>query len=406
MRLARAAFVVICVLASACTETPVFRNAAACLRPSQDSGAVSLPALVDRADIVVLASVVRSDPVTAGAQMLGEDGRRVTLKVTDTSKGGVAPEFVVYDAPCPVIAAKAGESLVLFLESTANADGSLRPIGLPISALRATPERPLAQLMVELRAVRPLDGDARALFERYGWNVTGKHVVDEFELPTSAEFALAGREIRAMGARFVEPFQNYAALSAGVGLDPRPFAGKPAELLTFFLEQKRGEWVPGMTLGHALIAQRQLVGAWVSLWPEHGAFSVRDRVTVLATPVGTPGRWSPPLNRIPQGVNLARAYNVANARMIAFKTGAGGSGEIRDPARMRAFAAALDETLPTVQATFDRETQPTTYYFHIDFPTRYLSLQYDTRDGMLTVLLDGFSAKAPARFASLVADLR
>jgi hypothetical protein len=128
---------------------------------------------------------------------------------------------------------------------------------------------------------------------------------------------------------------------------------------------------------------------------------------VLALPASAPARPTVPPNRVPQGVNIARVYDLASARSIAFKTGAGGGGEITDPAKIRAFASALDETLSTAQAPLDITQQPPTrYWFHIDFPTRYLSLQYDTGDGTVSVYLDGFSAKAPARFAALVADLR
>jgi hypothetical protein len=367
---------------------------------------------VDRADIIVLASVVRIDTLSVPSGVardmplsLGE-GRRLTLRATDTAKGTVAAEFAVFDGPCPLIAAKSGESFVLFLEDVANPDGTLRAIGPPVSVLRATSERSLAQLITAIRATRPLDGDARALFQRYGWNVSGKHMVDEFALPGAAEFAVAGRELRTIGVHLSEPFERYATLSAAVGLDPRPYAGKPAELMTFFLEGKRGEFAQGAALGHVLISERRIVGAWVSVFPEVGTFSLSDRAAVLALPVSTTARPTAPPNRVPQGVNIARAYDLASARSISFKTGAGGSGNISDPARIRAFADALDETVSTAQASLDHTQPPTRYWFHVDFATRYLSLQYDASDGMVTVFLDGYSAKAPPRFVALVADLR
>lgn len=415
VRPAPAALALLAILASACAQPAQFvREAAACLKPS-DGNAQSLPALVDRADIVVLATVTKTESLTPSIppgqprdlifRTLDDDGQRVTLKVTETVKGTVPAELVVYDAPCQLLAARTGESLVVLLETPPLADGTYRPIGLPVSALRATPDRSLAQLVSEIRQVRPLDGDAKALFERFGWSVVGKSFVDEFPLPPASEFGLAGREIRALGARLVDPFERYATLSAAAGLDPRPYAAKPAELLTFFLEQKRGEALAGTILGHALVVERRLVGAWVSLSREGGSFSLADRAAVLATPVATPGTWSPPANRVPQGINIARAYDLANARSIAFKTGAGKAADITDPAKIRSFAAALDETLATTQAVNDREQPPTRFWFYVDFRTRYLSLQYDSADGTLTVLLDGFTAKAPARFVALVANL-
>jgi Domain of unknown function (DUF4830) len=418
MRLAAAAFA-LAVLVGACAQPAgdFAQNAAACLAPSGDPSAASLPALVDRADIIVLASVVRIEtpPVPSGAVRDmplyiagGEGGQRLTLRGTETVKGSVPSEFVVFDGPCPLIAATSGESLVLFLDDLAEPDGTLRPIGLPVSALRATPDRSIAQLVSALRGIRALDGDARALFERHGWKVSGKHGVDELAVPTSAEFGLAGREHRTMSVRLAEPFEHYSTLSAKVGLDPRPHAGKPAEILTFFLESKRGEFAQGAALGHVLIAERRIVGAWVSVFPELGTFALTDRAAALAlaAPSSAQVRPTVPPNRVPQGVNIARAYDLASARSIAFKTGAGEGGEVSDAAKIRAFASALDETVSTVQAPLD-DTQPRTrYWFSVSFPTRSLLLQYDTSDGMITVHLDGFSAKAPAAFAALVEDLR
>jgi hypothetical protein len=416
MRLAVAALALLGVLVSACAQPAgdpmAAQNMALCLPPSSDPNAVSLPSLVDRADIIVLATVVRTEtpPAPSGAArdmpLLVGEGQRVTLRATETVKGAVRPEFVVHDGPCPIVAAKNGESLVLFLDDFAEPDGVLRPIGLPVSVLRATADRTLAQIVSAIRATRSLDGDARALFQRHGWSVSGKQAVDEFALPGASEFGLAGREYRTMGVRLTEPFEHYAALSAKAGLDPRSYAGKPAEILTFFLEGKRGDFAHGSTLGHVLIAERRIVGAWVSVFPELGTFAITDRAAVLALPKSIQARPTVPPNRVPQGVNIARAYDLASARNIAFKTGAGEGGAISDPAKIRAFAEALDETLSTVQAPLDNEQPKTRYWFSVDFPTRSMLLQYDTTDGMITVYLDGFSAKAPARFAALVADIR
>jgi hypothetical protein len=423
MRLATVALALLGVVLGACVPGsvgPPARDLAACLAPASDPNAVSLPALVDRADIIVHATVVRVEvpPTPSGAVRDlvfggGTAGQRVTLRALETAKGTVASEFAVYDSPCPLLGAQPGESLVILLDGATYPDGTLRPIGLPVSALRATPDRSLAQVMSAMRAIRALDGDARALLEGHSWKVNdGKHAVDEFTLPDAAEFGLAGRQFR-MNVQLAEPFERYATLSATVALDLRPHAGKPAELLTFFLEGKRGEqFAPGAVFGHVLIVHRNVVGAWVSVFPELRAFSLRDRGAVLALTATRTGGATLPTNRAPEGVNLTRAYDLTSARAIAYKTGAGQGGEITDPAKIRAFAQALDETLTTVQATpiqvaiDNAPPQPTKYWFHVDFSTRYLSLQYDTGDGMITVYLDGFSAKAPAGFAAFVANLR
>jgi hypothetical protein len=417
MRLAAVVLAILGIFAGGCAQRPgsptVAQNAALCLPPSNDPNAVSLHALVDRADVIVLATVVRVEAPPAAAPGVARDmpllvgvGERLTLRATETVKGTVASEFSVHDGPCPLVSAKSGESLVLFLDDFAEPDGVLRPVGLPVSVLRATPDRSLAQLVSAIRATPALDGDARTLFQRHGWSVSGKQAVDELTLPSAAEFGLAGREYRTMGVRLSEPLEHYATLSAKAGLDPRPYAGKPAEILTFFLEGKRGDFAQGSALGHALIAERRIVGAWVSVFPELGTFAVADRAAVLALPKSIQARPTVPPNRMPQGVNIARAYDLTSARNIAFKTGAGEGGEISDPVKIRAFADALDQTISTVQAPLDNEQPRTRYWFSIDFPTRYMLLQYDSADGMITVFLDGFSAKAPARFAALVADMR
>jgi hypothetical protein len=423
MRLAAAALALFVLVVGACVPgsvAPPARDLTACLAPSSDPNAVSLPALVDRADIIVHATVVRVEvpPTPSGAVRDlvfggGTAGQRVTLRAIETAKGSVASEFAVYDSPCPLLGAQPGESLVVLLDGATYPDGTLRPIGLPVSALRATPDRSLAQVMSAMRAIRALDGDARALFEGHSWKVNdGKYAVDEFTLPAAADFVLAGRQFRTI-VQLAAPFEQYATLSATVGLDLRPHAGEPAELLTFLLEHKRGMRDEGAVFGHVLIADRRIVGAWVSVVPEAIAFSLHDRGAVLALLARPPGGFAWPTNRVPQGVNLARAYDLTSARGIAYKSSARQGGEITDPAKIRAFAEALDETLTTVQATLipiaiDNATPrpATTYWFSIDFTTRYLSLQYDTSDGMLMVYADGFSAKAPARFAALVAELR
>jgi hypothetical protein len=258
--------------------------------------------------------------------------------------------------------------------------------------------------MSEIAAVRPLDGDARQLFEHNGWTVTAKRDFSEFDLPALSEFGLAGREIRGAAPAISEPFERYATLSAEVGLDLRASAGSRAELLSFWLERKPPEFAEGTPFGHVLIAGRRLVGAWVTVIPEGGPFSLRDRATALAAP--NLRRSFPPMNRVPNGINVARAYDLGTTRTISFKTGAGGNGEITDTARIRAFVQALDVTMPTTQAIGDISSPPTRYYLHFDSGTTAFSAEYDSQTGLLTVATDGFAVKPGPEFASLVGDLR
>lgn len=362
-----------------------------------------MAALVDRADVIVLATVQRAEPTNTPGNYDDQGARRVTLRTIQTAKGAAPLEFVVLDGPCPMLMATPGESLIAFLETNAAGTG-LRPIGLPTSALRATAARTLPQLLAEISGIRPLDADARAIFERNGWTVTAKRDFREFDLPQLAEFGLAARRIRGAEPDVSEPFERYAALSADVGLDPRPYAGRRAELLTFWLERRPPEFAQGTPFGHVLIAERRLVGAWVTVVPEGGPFSVRDRAAALAAPNAR--RSFPPVNRAPDGIDIAQAYGLAGTRRIIFKTGAGGNGEITDPARIRALVGALGGTLPTAQAAWDTTSRPTAYYLHFELGTGYLSVQYDSQDGLLTVAMDGFSVKPGQRLAALIAEIR
>lgn len=405
MRLAVAALIVLALGTSCSPAAQVFDVAAACLTPAPAPSPddVSLGALVDRADVIVHATVQRTEPTNTPGYYDAQGARRVTLRTVQSSKGAAPSEFVVLDGPCPMLMATTGESLIAFLETGPGGAG-LRPIGLPTSALRATPGRTIPQLMAALSAIRPLDADAKALFERNGWTVTAKRDAREFTLPRLSEFGLAARQIRGAEPDVREPFERYVALSSRVGLDPRPYAGRRAALLTFWLEGKPPEYAEGAPFGHVLISERRLIGAWVTLYPEGGTFSLSDRAAALATPYTR--RAFPPPNRAPNGIDIAQAYDLASTRAIVFKTGGGGNGEISDPARIRAFVEALSGTLPTTQAVWDASTPPTAYYLHFDSGTGYLSLVYDSRDGLLTVAVDGFAVRPDARFAALVADLR
>jgi hypothetical protein len=403
MRITRAAVTAL-LLAVACSP-PAFSDLIACLPPGAPGSPreASIPVLVDRADVIVLVTVVRSEPTNTLGYYDSQGARRLTLRTVQSAKGAAPSEFVILDGPCPMLAAAQGESLIAFLET--NLDGTgLKPIGLPTSALRAIANRTLAQAMAEIAATPPLDADARRVFERNGWTVTAKRDFNEFDLPPLKQFGLAGREIRGAVPPVVEPLERYAMLSGEVGLDPRPYAGRRAEILTFWLERKPPEFAEGTPFGHVLIAERRIVGAWVTVFPEGGPFSVRDRAAALAAP--NVRRSFPPVNRAPNGINVAQAYDLASTRTVFFKTGAGGNGEITDPARIRALVDALDATLPTTQAVWDPNSRPTTVYLHFDSGAGFFSVVYEPEDGVLNVATDGFSVMPGPEFAALVAGIR
>lgn len=377
----------------------------ACLGPAAPGSEadLSIPALVDRSDVIALVNVLKVEPTRTAGNYDDQGARRVTLRTVQAAKGAAPAEFPVLDGPCPMLLARQGEALVVFLEPVPGGAG-LKPIGFPVAALRATEGRPLAQLMTEIGAVRPLDGEARSLFERYGWTVTATRGVAELDVPRRSEFGLAGGQLRGAAAELREPFERYALLSDDVGLDLRAHAGGRAELLTFWLEHQPPEFTAGTAFGQVLIADRRLVGAWVNVFPERGVFSVRDRARALAAPDVRPSY--PPANRAMGEINIAKTYDLPATRSIAFKTGVGGNGELTDPQRIRAFVDALDQTLPTKQAVREPLTGPTAYFLHFVSGSRTVSVEYDARSGTLAVTADGFSVEPGQRFAALIVELR
>lgn len=408
MRLVPGVFVA-SILLSACAgagtpQPQMAEDLVACLPPadpgSPDEG--SLEVLVDRAEVIASVQVTKAERTYSGYKdRVG--ARRLTLRTLDTLKGTAPAEFVVDDGPCPMLVAAQGETFVALLTATSGIGTGLRPIGLPVSALRATPTRTLAQLASEIRAIRPLDGDARALFAKYGWNVTSVEGSGEFDLPPLTQFPMAGREIRGAVPAIMGSLDRYATLSDDIGLDLRVAAGKHVERLSFWLDRNPPEYAEATRFGHVVIFERRIVAAWITVFPQGGPFSVRDRAGVVASS-GAPASF-PPTNRFPNGVNIAKSYDLARATSLVYKTGGGQNGSITDGTRLRALAHALDATLPTTQAVWDRNGTPTTYYLHFDFGTSSVSFQYEASDGTLTVLSDGYTVRPGPSFAALVAAI-
>jgi len=387
-------------------EPQIFaEDAVGCLAPPDpgSAGEGSLALLVDRAEVIAMVSVTKAER-TYGGYKDRVGARRLTLRTLESLKGTAPAEFVVDDGPCPMFVATEGESFVALLTATSGIGTGLRPIGLPVSALRATPARTIAQLVSDIRAIRPLDGDARALFAKYGWTVTSTEGSGEFDLPPLAQFPMAGRQIRGAVPAIMGSLDRYATLSDDVGLDMRVAAGQHVERLSFWLDRKPPEYAEATRFGHVVIFERRIVAAWITVFPQGGPFSVRDRTAVLASS-GAPASF-PPGNRFPNGVNVAKAYDLARATSVSYKTGAGQNGSITDASRVRALANALDMTLPTTQAVWDRNGTPTTYYLHFDFGTSSVSLQYEASDGTLNVLADGYSVRPGSSFASLISAIR
>ena len=298
--------------------------------------------------------------------------------------------------------ASEGESFVAFLTTWTYYGPGLRPIGLPVSALRATSTRTLAQVVGAIRAIRPLDGDARDLFARYGWATTAVEGSNEFDLPPLAEFGVS-REIFGAAPSVMGSLDRYVALSDDIGLDMRIAAGKHVELLSFWLD-RTPEFVPGAPIGHVLIFERRIVAAWVRTVPEGGPFSARDRPGALAS--NGDAAPFPPANRFPSGINIAAAYGLSRAVGLSYKSGGPSAGDVSDLSRLRAFAAALDHVMPSTQAVWNRNGTPTMYYLHFTVGSSAVSFEYDTATGILTSVADGFAVTPGPGFAALISALK
>src|SRR5438270_717642 len=104
------------VIAAACS--PAVFSGGACLGPAPQGspGDPSIPTLVDHADVIVLATVVRTEPTNAPGNYDDQGARRVTLRTIQSARGAAPAEFVVVDGPCPMLMATPGETLIAFLE--------------------------------------------------------------------------------------------------------------------------------------------------------------------------------------------------------------------------------------------------------------------------------------------------
>ena len=386
------------------SQAPIFEDASACLAPA-DPGSPnegSLAVIVDRAEIIASVTVTKAERTYSGYRdRVG--ARRLTLRTNEMLKGtSPGAEFVVDDGPCPMFVATEGESFVAFLTTWSYYGSGLRPIGLPVSAVRATNTRTLAQVVGAIRAIRPLDGEVRDLFAKYGWTTTAVEGSNEFDLPPLAEFGVS-REIFGAAPSVMGSLDRYVALSADIGLDMRVAAGKRVELLSFWLDRKP-EFAPGAPVGHVLIFERRIVAAWVRTVPQGGPFSARDRADALASN-GDPAPF-PPANRFPSGINITAAYGLSRAVGLSYKSSGPSAGDVNDLSRLRAFAAVLDHTLPTTQAVWNRNGTPTTYYLHFTVGSSAVSFEYDSANDVLMSVEDGFAVTPGPAFAALILALK
>ena len=368
-----------------------------------------LETLVDGADLIVtgLVTDVRSTRETYG------EVRRITLRTTWTRKASNAPATVtIVESPCPAMDLLVGDEVTTFLhpfwsDSTPRAAGLYAPLGGPQSVFVArngtiaSPDRSeeakvvaayagrrTADLQADVSRIPPADGDARALFQRYGWRVLDTFTIQELTIPF--DFEAPGR------AYFDAPFATYSTASAAIGMDLRSFARKDAALLQLTLERERTDRGPTPPIGQAIIVDRQVVGAWVTVYPQRDVFALSGRDAALATPPGVAPSRTPAPNRFPNGVNLARAYQLATADSVKLQRNDGRSVATT----VAEVAATLDVLLPTISAVPPARGQ---WMAIFSYGRVFEPFEYDVATNMLSHHVDGFSVQAPERFQRLIA---
>lgn len=374
----------------------------------------ALETLVDRADLVVggVVTDVGAAPIQSGAPL--GNMRQITLRSSWLMKAPRPLATInVLETPCPLYDTRSGDEWIVFLSrywgpGVPSEAGYYIPIGgvqsvfiardgvilrprepreAPVVAAYAG-KRP-GDLQVDVGRIRPVDGDARALFERYGWRTTSTFLIQELTLPTDAGAIRNGLE---------RPLSSYSAVSSRIGLDLRPYLGRDAELLQITLERERdpGEMrIP--PIGYTVIVDRKVVGAWVLLYPQRDIYAVDERDAALAAPPRAAPSRTPVPNRFPQGVNLARRYELATATSadVRFVDG-------RSPDTSAAeLAAALDLTLATDTPPADA-VRGYTWIVQFSWSRRLEPFEYDIATNTLVHRIDGFAVHPPPAFRAIL----
>lgn len=371
-----------------------------------------LETLADGAGLIVTGVVT---DLRSAQERYGEV-RYIVLRPSWTRKApGLPTTLTIVESPCPAVDVTVGDEVTAFLQpfssdSTPRAAGLYSSLGGPQAVFVARggairpPERgeearvvaayagrSTADLQADVMRIRPADGDARSLFERYGWRVIDRFTIQEITLPF--DFEAPGR------AQLEEPFATYSRASAAIGLGLRPYARKDAELLRLTLERERADRTPAPPIGYALIVDRQVVGAWVQVYPTREVFALDRRDAALAAPASSPPPPTERPNRFPDGVNLASAYQLATADSVSLLR-SDGRGVA---AAVVGVAATLDVRLATVSA---RQAGRGEWSVVFAYGRNIEPFVYEVTTNMLTHQLDGFAVQAPDAFRRLIEAAR
>jgi hypothetical protein len=291
-------------------------------------------------------------------------------------------------------------------------DGALTRSGslaeMPAQLFRMYEGKLATQLLADIRAVHPVDADVRALFAQSGWTPGATLHVTELTLPTAIGFQNMGLGAPGPGPKVSHSFDELAEISSAGGLDFRAYASMRGELIQILLEREwdgTGRFPP---VGHAIIVDRRIVGAWVLVLPQGDLYTPAQREAALsALPRDPPTPTAIP-NRFPQGVNLARDHGLAETFALSVKNPDLSGGQTQDRAVIGPIVEALDALLPTQAPPQPKTGQPMIVLIwagdlRMD---RFFTLEYWADADLLVNRSFGYAAHPPGHAIELLRAVR
>lgn len=394
----------------------------------------SLPPMVDRAALIARGTIARLGSIDLG----GTSVRTIALRPTEILKGTAGTEVTIIEYRCRFFDVREGDEWIAFLSpyatsfsppyvpvQTAAVAGAYLALGgaettfavrrgtiakagsideMPAQVVRAYEGKPAAQLLADIRAIRPVDGDVRDLFARFGWVPHATLYVGELTLPSAIGFQNMGMLAPGTPTKVLHNFDEFARVSAEAGLDFRKYASKPGELVQILLERDwdgTGRFPP---LGHALLVDRHIVGAWVHIAPQGDLYPITQRDAAVAAPPHDPPTPTPIPNRFPSGVNMTRDHGLAQTSSLAVKTPSLAGGQTQDLAVIRPIVEALDVMVPTQAVPVPTRGQPLVVLIWAE--DRYFTLEYWADLDLLVNRNFGYAVHPPRRAIELLEAVR
>jgi hypothetical protein len=435
--LARLASLVIAIYATIACSSPTFTNMAASpdtCRPEPGMSWRTLPPVVDRAAVITRGTVTRLGSI----DIAGTPVRTIALQPSEILKGTAGAEITIIEYRCRFFDVREGDEWIAFLSPYATSfsppykiaqtaavagayltlagpettfavrGGMLAKAGsldeMPAQIVRAYEGKPAAQLLKDIRAIRPVDGDVRDLFARFGWAPRATLYAGELTLPPAIGFQNLWLLAPGTPTKVNHNFDEFAKVSAQAGLDFRPYASKPGELVQILLERDWdgvGRFPP---LGHAVLVDRRIVGAWVHIAPQGDLYAITQRDAAVAAPPHDPPAPAPIPDRFPQGVNMTRDHGLAQTSSLAVKTASLAGGQTQDRTVIGPIVEALDVMLPTQAVPTPPGGQPMIVLIRAE--DRYFTLEYWADLDLLVNRNFGYAVHPPRRAIELLEAVR